>query len=214
MCDSGVAGEERSGRRVRKNLADLACVKGRAGESAAPVVVIEIRQQRLPAQPEIDNQPGSHVIGVLHIEPEHVLAKIVELLAALAEGIHLARQEVEQRIVAVLAGEIEDPVVVVVIVLDVAGSEQVHAEGDLVFAAQNIHVVGFLEAGDWESAQRTGAAADGESAVIDGHLQEIVGALVEVRDSQCGGIDSVGVRTAVVAPAPQGEMEASSPWSG
>ena len=61
------------------------------------------------------------MIRVLHIEPEHVLTKIIELLAALAERIHLARQEVEQRVVAVLAAKIEHAVVLIVIVLNRRG---------------------------------------------------------------------------------------------
>src|SRR5689334_15599312 len=105
MGDTGVAGEETSRRRICVNLADLSGVEGRAGKGAAAVVVIEFGEERLPAQTEINYQAAEGMIGVLHVEPDQVLAKIVELLAALIEGTHLAREEIEQRIVAVLAGE-------------------------------------------------------------------------------------------------------------
>src|SRR4029077_5031889 len=103
----------------------------------------------------------------------------IELRTALAEGIHLAGEEVQQRVVAILAAKIEYPVVLVVIVLAVPSSESVHAECNLVLAQQNIHVISRLKAGDWESPQRKGAAADRESTIVDGYLQEIPGGLKE-----------------------------------
>ena len=53
----------------------------------------------LPAQAEIDHQPLGHMKRILRIQAEHVLAKVVQLRAALAEGIHLAREKIEQRVV-------------------------------------------------------------------------------------------------------------------
>jgi hypothetical protein len=129
----------------------LVGVKSRTRKGAAPVEVVVNRQQGLPPQPGIDNQPGSRMIGVLYVQPEHVLTKIVELRTALTKRIHLACKEVQQRIVAILAAKIEDAVVLIVIDLHVPSSEQVHAEGNLVLAAQNIHIVSLLEAGDRES---------------------------------------------------------------
>ena len=141
------------------------------------------------------------MIRVLRICHHDGLHQVIELLAALAEGIHLAREKIEQRIVAVPAVEVENAVVLVMIVLAVARAEDVHAEGDLVLAAQNIHVVGPLEAGDREPAERAGAAPDGEAAVVNGQLQEVLGALVQVCDAERSGVDAVRVGAAIVAPA-------------
>src|SRR6266567_3327341 len=93
------------------------------------------------------------------------------------------------------------------VILTVPCPEHVHAEGDLVFAAKNVHVVGRLEARDGEPAERTGSAPDRESAVVDGKLQEVVGGLKEIRDSEGGGVDAVRIRAAVVAAAPDREVE-------
>ena len=76
-------------------------------------------------------------------------------------------EEVQKRIIAVAAVEIEYAVVLIVIVLPVPGAEDVDAEGELVLAAQHVHVVGRLETGDRETAQGAGPAADGEPAVAD-----------------------------------------------
>src|SRR5260370_40162198 len=107
------------------------------------------------------------MICVLRIKHEYRLNQVVELLAALAEGIHLAGKEIQKRIVAIPAVEIEHSVVLVMIVLSIPGPEDVHAKGDLVLAAKDIHIVGRLETGDREPSQRAGSAPDREPAVID-----------------------------------------------
>ncbi len=93
------------------------------------------------------------------------------------------------------------------IFLNLSGSKEVHTEGNLVFAAQDIHIVGILEAGHGESPQRTRAAAHRKPPIVDSYLQEIRSALIEVCGSQRGHIDAVRVGPAIVAPAPQGGME-------
>src|SRR4029079_16104016 len=127
------------------------------------------------------------------IKPNYILPQIIELRTTLTERIHLACQEVEQRIIAILAAKIKYSVVLIVIVLDVPASDEIHAKSELVLAAQNIHIVRHLEARNRKFPERARSAAHGESAVAYRYLQEIVGTLIEVLDSQFSGIDSVRV---------------------
>src|SRR5947207_4730655 len=100
------------------------------------------------------------MVGVLSVGHEHGLHEVVQLLAALAEGVHFSRQEIEQRVVAVPAVEVKHSVVLVMIVLAIARPENVHAKGELVLAAQNVHVVGGLKAADREASKGAGSASD------------------------------------------------------
>ncbi len=121
--------------------------------------------------------------GVLGIEAQHVLPKVIELLAALTEGIHLAEKEVQQGVVAVETVKIEYAIILIMVLLHIAGSDEIRAESQLVLAARQVHVVGSLKTGDVENPQSAGAATHGESAVIDGNLQEVTGALIDVFDT-------------------------------
>ena len=71
----GIAGEEETGRRIGIDLAHLARIEGRARKFAAPVVVVEFRQERFPAEAKVDHQAAGGMIGVLHIQPDDVLRR-------------------------------------------------------------------------------------------------------------------------------------------
>jgi hypothetical protein len=106
-----------------------------------------------------------------------------------------------------LAAKVEDAVVLVVVVLAVTRAEEIEAKGDLVFSAQDVHVVRSLEAGDGETAERAGPAANCEASVVDAELQKIVGSLIHVRDAEFRRVDAVGIGASFVGPAANSEME-------
>src|SRR5262249_53518718 len=129
---------------------------------------------------------------VLRIKPQHVLPKVIELLPALAERIHLAQQKIEQRVVAVQAAKIEHPIILVMVLLHVSSAEEVHAKSQLVLAARDIYIVGALKTSDVEDPQGACATTDSESAIADGYLQEVFGTLINILHTQRCGIDSTG----------------------
>src|SRR5262249_2719393 len=93
------------------------------------------------------------------------------------------------------------------IVLAIPCSKDVHSKSELVFAAQNVYVIGCLETGDGELPQGASAATDRKSAVIHGQLQEILGRLIEICNAERGRINAVRVRAAIVAPASHGKVD-------
>src|SRR4051794_29582914 len=75
------------------------------------------------------------------------------------------------------------------------------------FAAQDVHVIRQLVTRHIENPQRAGAATHRESAVIHSYLQEVVGRLIEILDTERCAIDSACVRTPPVGPAPNSGMK-------
>src|SRR5207244_913806 len=114
---------------------------------------------------------------------------------------------VEKRVVRVLATEVEDAVVLVVIVLSVTSPEQIHAKRDLMLPKQNIDVIGELVTGDGEAAQGACAAPDIEAAIVDCELEEVLRRLVHILHAQFGGVNPVGARTPVIGSSSDCEME-------
>ena len=86
------------------------------------------------------------------------------------ESIHVAGKKVQKWIIAILAVESESSRVVVLRVLVVLATKEIHAKGDLVLAAHKIYVIcllkGVVALYRKSRTARTKAVGDGELQVI------------------------------------------------
>src|SRR5258708_2849655 len=93
------------------------------------------------------------------------------------------------------------------VVLVVLTPDDIHAEGHLMLALQNVDVVSHLIRGDVEASQSSGTTTDREAAIAHCQLQIVVGALIDVLNAEHRGVDTDSVWASVVATSTEGEVQ-------
>ncbi len=207
LGNAGVAVIEGSSGSIREFGGVLTRIEGRPVKGGTTAKLVGLVEVRLPTEAVVDGKGGSDVPGVLGVETEDVLAVGGVLGTALAEGAHLAGEEVCQGLTGGGAVAAEG----IAAVEEVAGAgvvtraDKFSTKGNLVLADEPVNIVGKILGVHVEVAGGAGSATGIEAA---SHLDtQIDGGVGKDVDAKGVGVDTARRRPTVVAAAGVGPVE-------